>query len=187
MKINEENFIKHIKNRDAKALRFAVDTYANLVYKVVYSVFNSNDYIGEIEECVNDVFLSLWNNVESFHEEKGNFKSWLIAISKYKAIDYKRKLYKEKSLECIDDVIIIEEKDTEKLVILEENREEILKAISELKDVDKEIFIKRYFLDENINNIAKALGINRSTVDNRLSRGRKILKEKLNFLREGII
>ncbi|WP_027625995.1 sigma-70 family RNA polymerase sigma factor [Clostridium lundense] len=187
MKIDERNFLGELKKRNPKALEFAVDLYGDLVYKVVYSVLGSGFEVHSIDECINDVFLSSWNNIDSFHSEKGNFKSWIIAISKYKAIDYKRKLYKEKSLECIDDIIVRGEQEIEKLIILEENREELLQAINELKDVDKKIFIKRYFLDEDIENIARELGVNRSTVDNRLSRGRKVLREKLSFSREEIV
>ncbi|MBO3444474.1 RNA polymerase subunit sigma-70, partial [Clostridium sp. CCUG 7971] len=32
-----------------------------------------------------------WGNIKSFDKNKNNFKNWICAISKYKAIDYKRK------------------------------------------------------------------------------------------------
>lgn len=187
MNINGDNYLGELKKKNTKALDFVVDLYGNLVYKAVYSVLGSGFEIHSIDECINDVFLAIWSNIESFHSERGNFKSWIIAISKYKAIDYKRKLYKEKSLECIDDIVIREDQEIEKLIILEENREELLHAINELKDVDKKIFIRRYFLDEDIDNIAKELGMNRGAVDNRLSRGRKVLREKLSFSKEGVV
>ncbi|MFL0196298.1 sigma factor-like helix-turn-helix DNA-binding protein [Clostridium sp. WILCCON 0269] len=66
-----------------------------------------------------------------------------------------------------------------------ESKAEVIKAIKELKDIDRKIFIRRYLIQEDIVDIASSLGISRSIVDNRLSRGRKVLKEKLNFLRKG--
>ncbi len=50
--------------------------------------------------------------------------------------------------------------------------------IKNLKGMDREIFIRRYLIQEDIVDIA-------SVVDNRLSRSRKILKEKLEILKKG--
>ncbi|BAQ36304.1 hypothetical protein CBB2_3301 [Clostridium botulinum] len=66
-----------------------------------------------------------------------------------------------------------------------ENKDEIIKTIKDLKGMDREIFIRRYLIQEDIVDIANYLGVNRSVVDNRLSRSRKILKEKLEILKKG--
>lgn len=179
MKIDENNFIEQIKKKNAKALEFAVDHYGNLVFKVVRSVLNSTFYAQYAEECMNDVFLAAWNHIESFDCEKGNFKYWITAIAKYKAIDYKRKFFKQSTDECIDDCSFEAEFNVEKELISRENRQELLAAINTMRDEDKEIFIRRYFLYEGIDAIAKTFGVNRSSVDKRLSRGRNFLKEKL--------
>lgn len=187
MKIDKENFINYIKKRDEKGLQFAVDLYGSLVYKVVYSVLGNNLQVNSIDECVNDVFLALWNNIESYQEEKGNFKGWLIAISKYKAIDYKRKMANENHLEYIDDFAekaCCDDSDIENLIISKENKKELLKLINELNDTDRNIFIRTYFLGEKREDIAKDLRVNRSVIDNRLSRGRKLLREKIIVLKE---
>lgn len=183
MNIDENNFIKQIKSKNPEALDFVVDSYSNLVFKVTRSVLNSDFHNEYVEECINDVFWAVWNNIESFDEEKGAFKYWITAIAKYKAIDYKRKLFKQSTTENIDDYAFCDEVSTEKVIISKENKEELFKAINEMKDEDKEIFIRRYFLYEGIENIAKTFGVDRNLVDKRLSRGRKFLKEKLILLK----
>lgn len=179
MIVDEKNFIKQMKKRNPKALDFVVDNYSNLVFKVVHNVLNSSFHSQYVEECANDIFWSIWTNIQSFQEEKGNFKSWIIAISKYKAIDYKRKLFKHSTVECINDYSLSDDKNTEETIVLKEDTEELMKAIDCMKQQDKEIFIRRYFLCEEIENIAKDFGVNRNSIDKRLSRGRKFLKEKI--------
>ncbi|MDQ0174927.1 sigma factor [Bacillus chungangensis] len=98
MKIDDHNFIKEIKNGNTKALDFIIDHYSNLVFKIVGNVLNTGLYLQYIEECSNDVFLLVWNNIESLDEGKGNFKYWIAAISKYRAIDYKRRLFKQNNV-----------------------------------------------------------------------------------------
>lgn len=186
MNIDENNFIKQIKKKNPKALEFIVDNYSNLIFKVAHSVLNSSFHAQYIEECVNDVFWAVWNNIDSFDEEKGTFKYWITAIAKYKAIDYKRKLFKQSTTENIDDYTFPDEISTEKMIISKENKEELFKAIDDMKSEDKEIFIRRYFLYEGIENIAKTFGVDRNLVDKRLSRGRKFLKEKLILLKGDI-
>ena len=44
--------------------------------------------------------------------------------------------------------------------------------------IDRQIFIRRYILNEKIDDISKDLGITRGAIDNRLSRGRKTIKNK---------
>ncbi|EKN43209.1 RNA polymerase factor sigma-70, partial [Clostridium botulinum CFSAN001627] len=73
----------------------------------------------------------------------------------------------------------------ENLIVSKENKDEIIKMIKDLKGMDREIFIRRYLIQEDIVDIASYLGVNRSVVDNRLSRSRKILKEKLEILKKG--
>ena len=187
MKINENNFIEQIKNKNERALEFVVDNYSNLVFKVVRTTLNSAFQVQHTEECVNDVFWAVWNNIESFDSEKGNFKYWITAIAKYKSIDYKRKFFKQSKNECVDDYSIEDGIDVENLITSKENKEEVLEAINKMNSRDKEIFIRRYFLYEGIENIAKSFGVDRGLVDKRLSRGRKFLKEKLIVLKGEVL
>ncbi len=161
MNIDENNFVEQIKEKNSKALEFAVDKYSNLVFKVVRTVLNSKFQLQHSEECVNDVFWAVWNNIWSFDPEKGKFKYWITAIAKYKAIDYKRKLFNESTNDSVDNYDFQCDINTEHTIISKENRKEILRAINDMKDLDKQIFIRRYFLCENIENIAESYGLNR--------------------------
>jgi RNA polymerase sigma-70 factor, ECF subfamily len=185
MQINEGNFIKELKSKNTKALEYAFDNYCNYIYKVVFSVFGSKQYSTYIDECINDAFMCLWNNIDKFDEEKGTFKYWFKAVAKYKAINYKKKIIKDTNVDCLEDYIFATKEQVENLIVSKENKDEIIKAIKELNGRDREIFIKRYLIQEDIVDIASSLEITRSEVDNRLSRGRKVLKEKLDLLRKG--
>ncbi len=185
MKINKGNFINEMKKSNPKSLDFLVDEYSNLIFKIINNVLNSSFYSDHTEECMNDILWSIWTNIDSFDEDKGEFKSWICTISKFKAIDYKRKLFKSSTIEDIEDhdYNLSSEDNTEGLLIEKENSKELLSAINKMDDEDQEIFVRRYFLDEKIESIASSFGVDRSLVDKRLSRGRKFLKKKLVTLK----
>lgn len=186
MKIDNDNFARELKKKNQKALDFLVDNYSNLIFKVSISILGSGKREDAIE-CVNDVVLKVWQNIGFYNDGKSSFSSWLIAISKYNAIDYKRKLKRKNENYDIESLELSSYKEVEDRIIEAENKEELLEIISSLKDIDKDIFIRRYFVGESISEICENLNLSRSAVDNRILRGKKHLKEKLVLLREEIV
>lgn len=179
MKINEINLVEQLKHKNTNALDYLVDNYSNLLYKVIYNVLGSYGENGLIEECLNDVLLSIWNNSNMFFGRPEKFVHWICVIAKYKAIDYQRKLIKNKEVVDIDDCVILSDLTTEDKVLANENQKELFGYINKMKDLDKKIFIMRFYLGEDINEIAVKLGVSRNVVYTRLSRGKKLLKQKL--------
>ncbi|MBV4425710.1 MAG: sigma-70 family RNA polymerase sigma factor [Clostridium tyrobutyricum] len=185
MSIDQNNFVNKLKCRNPKALEYIFNTYADTVYRVIYRVFASSEYVTYVDECINDSFMCVWNNIDAFDIQKGNFKNWLMTIAKYKAINYKKKIIKSKNIDCIEDYVFSSKEQVEDILVSKENKNEVIKAIGQLKKLDREIFIRRYLIQEDIIDIAESMGVNRNVIDNRLTRGRKILKEKLAFLKKG--
>ena len=66
MKLNDKNFIKKLQKGKEEALEWTYDKYIPLVKSIVCKVLMKFDDNGVIEECINDVFLSVWNNCSKF-------------------------------------------------------------------------------------------------------------------------
>ena len=94
MKSNETNFIKRLQQQKEDALEYIVDKYLPLIKGITYKVLSPLNNQMVIEECINDIFLSIWNNAKKFNGEPNDFKKWTCSIAKYKAIDYYRKANK---------------------------------------------------------------------------------------------
>jgi RNA polymerase sigma-70 factor, ECF subfamily len=184
VKITETNLVEQLKKKNTKALDYLVDTYGKLLYKSICNVLNNYGDKGLIEECLNDVLLSIWNNSSMFSGKPEKFVHWICVIAKYKAIDYQRKLVKNKETVDINDCAIVCDLTTEDKVLANENRKELIGYINQMEGLDKKIFIMKFFLEESINEIAAKLGVSRNVVDTRLFRGKKLLKEKMNPIEE---
>ena len=171
--IKEKELIYMIKNKDIKAFASLIDDFGKLVYYVAGNVLKEDYEKDLIDECYNDVFTTIWFNIDCFDEEKGNFKNWLISITKYKAIDIKRKNFKNNNcVEYTDEITTIEDKELEKI----EDEEIINNILNSLEEKDKIIFIKRYLEGYSIKEIAKELGYSENYIHTRISRTRKKLK-----------
>lgn len=176
---NEKNFIKRLKNGKEDSLEYIIDTYLPLVKGVTYKILSPLNNNGIIEECINDVFLSVWKNAIKFDGEKDDFRKWICAISKFKAIDYYRREIKSTVVSIEEDTSNGQNLVEEELLAIE-RRDELIEIINSLGDSDKEIFIMKYFLDMKSDNIAQKLGVTKASVDNKISRCKKKLKTKLN-------
>ncbi|MPQ44717.1 sigma-70 family RNA polymerase sigma factor [Clostridium tarantellae] len=186
MSCNENNYVKRLKKGKEDALEFIVDMYLPLVKGITYKVLSPLGNNGIIEECINDIFLSIWNNSNKFNGEIKDFKKWLCVIAKFKAIDYYRKEVKKQEI-TLDYINDLGNNSVEDEIITIENRDELLKVINTLEPLDKEIFIRKFFLGNKSQDIALALGITKASVDNRICRGKKKLKPKLIQFKLGVV
>ena len=179
--LKDKIIIKYIKSKNEKGLELLLENYGGLIRGAIRKHLSSLPYYQD--ECINDVLISIWNNIGSF-DCKGSFQSWIVIISKFKAIDYKRKYLKHNNFEDIDKVLLSDNKDLSENLLYEELQNEIKLLLDNLKPEDKVIFTKYYLEDIPTDTISKELGLPKTQIYNKLSRGRKklfsILKNSLN-------
>lgn len=169
-------FVSRLKKQKEDGLDHVLDMYLPLVKAIVYKVLATGRE-ADREECVNDVFLVVWQNAKQFEGDEQDFKRWIGTIAKYKAIDRYRKL---KTLEVEhqneDGIHTFEtSKSTYDSVLQREQKNALLAAISQLPETDRDIFLLKYFMDFSNNEVAEQLGLSKAAVDNRLYRGKKTL------------
>lgn len=161
-----------IKKKNTEALEKLMEMFGRLVYYISNSILINEEEKSYIDECYNDVFIAIWENSDCFDEEYGNLKGWIVSITKYKAIDIKRNLLRNKGLELIDDALEDEKKPFEKVEI----DEIINNAFKYLKEEDRSIFIKRYLEGYSIKEIAIKMNVSENYIHTRISRARKKLQ-----------
>lgn len=176
--MNDDEIVYLIKKRNEKGLELLINTYSGLINSIIrkhlYNIYDKHD------ECIDDVLLSIWNNIDSFDNSKNTFKNWVAAISQYRAIDYKRKylklLNKEFDITQIENHAFIDNS-----IIENELRSEIEELLVCLKPEDRDIFIKRYIEDKSIEELVLETGIKEEIIYNRLSRGRKKIRKNIEI------
>lgn len=163
-----------IKKRNEKGMELLINEYAPLIKAIVKRhLYNLPQYH---EECINDVYLGIWNNIARFDNEKNILKNWIAAITKHRAIDYKRKYLK--TLEHIDISELEIESDfaIEKEVLMNELEHETEEILRSLNSLDKQLFIKLFMKEESIKEVSEEFNIKPSVLYNRISRGKSKLR-----------
>lgn len=176
MGCNEENYIKRLQKKKEDALNYVIDQYLSIVKATVVKVLVNFKSEELIEECINDVFLSIWQNASKFKGNNDDFKKWIYKVSRFKAIDYYRKeIRKKENIELNIEYGQSISSEDEFMII--ESRKELIKLINTLKPVDRDIFIMKFLLGMNSQEIAEKVGISKTAVDNRIYRSKKVLNK----------
>lgn len=180
MKCNETNYIKRLKNQKDDALEYIVDKYIPLVKGTIYKILSPLKNEGILEECINDVFISVWSNSDKFNGSNDDFKKWIYAIAKFKAIDYYRKEIKQINKDIKINTPFNNLLEDEIIAI--ENKHELMMAIDSLDKMDKEIIIMKFFLGFKSQDIARKFNVTKSSIDNKIYRIKKKLKDILECI-----
>lgn len=173
--MQDEEIIERIKKKDYAGLEELLAVYGDSMLRTIHSVLSQPHEVSERQDVANEVFYEVWQKIAAYQPERSRLITWLLLISRSRAIDHKRKLNKRSR----------EEKpvDEQELAIEESplTKETFLCFIEDLEALDQRIFLLYYFYQESPETIAEQTDLNVSAIYNRLSRGRKRLKERMTI------
>ncbi len=148
-----------------------------------YTMRRSHASKEDAEDIVQNSFIKMYRNINDF-DTSLSFSSWAYRICHNEMIDWYRKkksrpqLYISHTDENIFDSIA-SDINIEKDILDREIKKEIETIVQTLDPKYQEIISLRFFEDKNYEEIADILEIPAGTVAIRLSRAKKLLKEKL--------
>lgn len=172
-----------------KALETVIDYYTPLVVTVISNMSKGFLSREDIEEVASDSFSALWFSRSKI--EKGCLKALLLSITKNKTRDRLRKK-KDIVFLSIDDECNENDfwSDGGYCVGDEMERKEVseklAEAVGRLDKMDSEIIIRYYYYYQTTLVISQKMGLNHKTVQTRLARARKRLKEILSEMGVGL-
>ena len=171
------NNILEAKKGSQSAYKFLLNTYWQDVYNYQLSKTNDED---EAEDITIKSFAKAFDKLHAFND-KYNFKTWLITISKNIYIDHLRKKKKatisihksnHKVYDIKDNSPSVEDK-----IITEQNLATLLAYIKKLKPHYQEIIQLRFFQELSYKEIAEELNEPMNNVKVKLLRAKKLLAE----------
>ena len=139
-----------------------VENYSDMIFRIAHQyLYNKYD----AEDIVQEVFVKLLSRKVIFKDEE-HVKSWLIRVTINQCLDYKKSLVKRSTVPI------------ENMEIPFEHKEEgILEELQLLKEDERNILYLYYYEGYKIKEIAKILKQKQNTINSKLTRARKKLKE----------
>lgn len=206
---SDDDLARGLQSRDPEALETLISRYSREIFYFTRVVLDGIGVAQDAEECVYDLFMAVWQEIDSFDAERGTLRTWLTMRAKYIALDKRRQLCRRqmynlqsadenrqwatgdngggrktfgKGVYDNDSRITLpphSEASMESLLEQSERREELRLALATLPELERYLIIQRYFKFASTEEIAAKTGLTRHAVDTRLWRARKSLRETL--------
>lgn len=181
--MTDTEIITLFEKRDEHAISAVSEKYGSSCTGIAVNILRNHQ---DAEECVNDVYLKIWDTIPP--EKPRSLCAFVGKITRNLAIDRYRKEHTEKRgsgevplildelAECVSDGGTNIEKTAEQHELLAA----INRFLDELPAPKRIAFVSRYCLCEDIKSIAKRLGMTANGVAVNLTRTRKNLVSYLN-------
>ena len=176
--LDDSRIISLFWKRDESAISGFEAKYKRLCLMTARNITGDD---GSAEECLSDLCLKLWNSIPP--ERPDSLKAYALKIIRNLALNVYRREHTSKR-----SAVFVELEDCEGELAVGHEASELpglLNAfLGTLEPVEAKMFLNRYLLAKQVNEIAKSLGISPNKVSKILAKTRGRLKEYLT--KEGV-
>lgn len=176
--------LEKLKSNDRAEFAHLVDLFTNPIYRLAFNMLGDEQ---DAEDVLQETFIKVFRNLQGF-EERASLSTWIYRIAVNEALMILRKGKKSASVIELDqedeeesgqmdvtDWCCLPEED----FLTTEVKANLDKAVMELPEKLRVVFILRDIEDLNIKETAAALEITEMSVKTRLLRARLMMREKM--------
>ena len=171
--MSEKDIIEQLRLRADGALDMFLTRFTPLVMYVITPILENAE---DREECLSEIAMRVWDGIDTYAPEKGNFSTWLTALCRNTAINRAKADAVHLPL---DESIRSDAPTPEQTALLNERREQISRAILSLSDSDRALIYRKYYYLQSTEQIAAELNMSVRAAEGRLYRAKKRLRKLL--------
>jgi RNA polymerase sigma-70 factor (ECF subfamily) len=82
--MEQELLLKELQKKDDSSFNILYENYSKSLYGVIYNLIRNKE---ESEDVLQEVFVKIWNNIDSYNESKGRLYTWMLNIARNTTID----------------------------------------------------------------------------------------------------
>lgn len=158
------------------AMDRCIQEYAPLVWSIVRRYVRNQS---AAEDVVQETFTDLWKSAGRYNPSIGTHSTFVGLLARRRAIDFTRKEGRRPKLEPMPETDSLTQASNEPSALLRCEREDVRKALAEMPEETRQIFVLHF--DEGMTHpeIVEKTGLPLGTVKTRLRRGLIELRNKL--------
>jgi len=170
----EIEIIEGIARKSERSLGDLYDLYGSLCFRIIYRITRDRMLS---EELLQNVFIKIWENAESYASRKGSVYSWITAITRNLAIDkirskeYRDGLQKSEASEDVAGYDSPADRNGLQSILLDETAERVTKAMNQIPPEQKLVIEMSFFEGMTHTEISEALELPLGTIKTRMRQG----------------
>ena len=170
--------LQAIARKDDLALAALYDRYRLILFGLLMRILSSRE---EAEDVLQEVFLQVWRRAADFDERRGRPFTWLVTLTRSRAIDRLRQLNSRERFVSSDTELLADGVlDPAQDAVRSEQRDLVAGALAELSEDQRRTLTLAYFEGLTQTEIAARLRSPLGTVKTRMRSGMIKLRELLS-------
>ena len=158
-------------NRAETAIQACREQFGGYCRAIAARILKSPE---DTEECLSDTWLGAWNAIPP--QRPGCLRVFLGRITRNLALD---RLRARRETQELSPRLPDSRPGPEELAERQALHDQLRRLVEGLEEPDRTLFLRYYYEEEPLYQVASRLGMNLSTAKTRLARGRKRLKQAL--------
>ncbi len=82
--MTQEELIPLLLKKDDRSFTLLYDNYSKSLYGVIFTLIKDRE---EAEDVLQEVFVKIWKNIDSYNDSKGRLYTWMLNIARNTSID----------------------------------------------------------------------------------------------------
>lgn len=82
--MTQEELLPLILKKDNRAFTYVYDMYSKSLFAIISNLVKERE---EAEDVLQEVFVKIWKNIDSYDDSKGRFYTWILNIARNTSID----------------------------------------------------------------------------------------------------
>jgi RNA polymerase sigma-70 factor (ECF subfamily) len=175
---DDAELMRLIASGSIEAFEHLYDRYSQRAYRVALSVCRER---GLAEEAVQDVFVAIWRNRNSYRPERGTVAAWLLSSARYRAIDSARRHDKHVKRRADESRIDADRfvEDPAEGAVSDVEAAHLRLLLNRLPDAQREVITLAFYGQLTHTEIADHLQLSAGTIKGRMRLGLEKLRHKV--------
>ena len=169
---SEKEIVQLLQRRDIVGVNALYGQYGSAVFGVIIQIVKV-DYFAET--VIQNTFLKVWINIDSYNENKSKLFTWVINIARNAAIDMVRSKYYKQSL-ALTNIDVLRKVEYKSNIISNLENQDLKSTIDKLDEKYRILIEFAYFKGYTMIEISEELNIPLGTVKTRIRKAFKDLR-----------
>ncbi len=162
MQPDEQELVAQACAGDVNAFASLYDQYVHKIYSYIIMRVGDPE---TAQDLTADVFLRALESLDTFEWRGYPVSSWLFRIARNRVVDHVRRQQRRRQLPLVEEALqLASELEPFQVVEKQASREQLLAAIAQLTDIQREIIALRFAAELSIAQVARVLGISEEAV-----------------------
>ena len=173
--MREAEILELLASRDEQGMEELLRHYGPLLRYIIKPILRDRH---DMEDCLSEAAMRIWENFDTYDENKGSFTAWVTAITRNTALNMVRKKNRHPA-DGFEDEPESPEPTPEEIILREERQRELKRALDMLSQKERNLFYRKYYYLQSTEKIAAEMGMTVRSVEGKLYRIKKKLRKMM--------